>query len=64
VTWQMGYLALPSKKVKMNLCVGEAKADDPQNIIASNFCKLIDDGVKSLCLQCRAESRDGTADIQ
>ena len=44
--------------------MGEEQADDSQNrIIASNFCKLIDDGVKSLCLQCRTESRDGTADI-
>ena len=31
--------------------------------IASRFCKLIDNGVKSICLQYKAESRDGTADI-
>ena len=31
--------------------------------IASKFCKLIDDGVKSLRLQFKTESCDGTADI-
>ena len=31
-------------------------------IIASKFCKLIDDGVKSICLQFKAESCDGMAD--
>ena len=46
----------------MNPCVGKAQADNFQNrIIAS---KLIDDGVKSLCLQCKTESRDGTSDIE
>ena len=64
----MGNLELLSKKVKINPCVGEAQANNFQDRkIASNFCKLIDDGVKSLCLQCRAESRaesrDETADI-
>ena len=60
----MGNLALPSNKVKMNSCVGEAQADDSQNrTIASNFLKLIDDGVKSLCLQYRIESHDEMADI-
>jgi len=60
----MGNLALPSMKVKMSICVGEAQADDFQNREnASKFCKLIDDGVKSICLQFKAESRDGTADI-
>ena len=64
VTWQMGNLALLSKKVKMNPFMGKAQADNSQNrIIASNFCKLIDNGVKSLCLQCRTESCDGMADI-
>ena len=49
----------------MNPCVGAAQADDFQNRkIASKFCKLIDDGVKSLCLQCKTESRDGTVDIE
>ena len=44
--------------------MGKAQADNSQNrIIASNFCKLIDDGVKSLSLQCRTESCDGMADI-
>jgi len=32
-------------------------------IIASKLCKLIDDRVKSLYLQCKTESRDGMADL-
>ena len=44
--------------------VGAAYADNFQSrAIASKFCKLIDEGVKSLCLQCKAETHDGTADI-
>ena len=59
----MGNLALPSKKVKMNSCVGKAQADDFQNrTIASKFCKLIDDGKEyNLCLQFKTKSCDGMA---
>ena len=48
----------------MNPCMGRVQSDDFQNIrIASKSFKLIDDGVKSICLQFEAESCDGMADI-
>ena len=48
----------------MNPRVGKAEADNFQNrIIASKFCKLIDDGVKSLCLLNKTESHDGMTDV-
>ena len=64
MTYTMGKLAPLLKKVKTNSCMGEAWADDFQNrIIASKFCKLIDDGVKSIRLQFKVESCNGTAGI-